>query len=80
MNQAGQSRLPVDYAEAQTCILLGIGGGLETAKNIFNWIYHGRNRKQCYYQPNCLVCKIRFLLKVLMLYTRFQWEKWRNKP
>jgi len=34
---------------------------------MLNWIYHGKNRKQCYYEPNCLVCMIRTLFVIIKI-------------
>lgn len=32
----------------------------------FSWIYHGDNIKQCYYEPDCVVCWIKLLYYVVV--------------
>ncbi|RLI22905.1 hypothetical protein DRO45_00030 [Candidatus Bathyarchaeota archaeon] len=34
-------------------------------KEMFSWVYHGKNRRQCYYRPNCLVCYVKLVLKLV---------------
>ena len=38
---------------------------MDVKNKMFNWIYHGKNRKQCYYEPNCLVCYTKLTLKLI---------------
>lgn len=35
-------------------------------------VYHGRNLKQCYYRPECLVCLLRSLVQVIKLRRRLR--------
>lgn len=35
---------------------------------MFHWLYHGKNRKQCYHEPGCIVCVIRFFFALLRLW------------
>lgn len=35
-----------------------------------SWIYHGKNVKQCYYEPSCLVCFIKATFKLLIMRTK----------
>jgi hypothetical protein len=32
-----------------------------------NLIWHGSNRKQCFYRPNCLVCVVKMLALIVMI-------------
>lgn len=34
---------------------------------MFSWLYHGKNRKQCYYEPACVVCFIRAFLRIIQI-------------
>ena len=34
---------------------------------MFNWVYHGKNKKQCYYRANCLVCYAKLFLHLIKL-------------
>ena len=34
---------------------------------VLSWLYHGRNQKQCYYEPCCLICMLAKLLELLKL-------------
>jgi hypothetical protein len=34
---------------------------------VFSWIYHGKNKKQCYYKPQCLVCYVKLFFYLLKL-------------
>jgi len=38
-----------------------------------SWLYHGRNGKQCYYEPNCMVCYARLFFSLLRM-----WKKYRK--
>jgi len=51
-----------------TCRELGkqsSNSGKEGAIIMFSWVYHGKNRRQCYYRPNCLVCYAKLVLKLV---------------
>jgi len=34
---------------------------------VFSWVYHGKNKKQCYYRPQCLVCYVKLFFELLKL-------------
>jgi hypothetical protein len=34
------------------------------------WIYHGRNRRRCWYEPNYLVCYVQLFFSVLRIWWR----------
>jgi len=58
----------------QNCLLLisSHGGGFSRKIKrgeikVFSWIYHGKNKKQYYYRPECLVCYVKLFFKLLKL-------------
>ncbi|RLG44115.1 MAG: hypothetical protein DRN81_05255 [Thermoproteota archaeon] len=32
-----------------------------------NFLYHGKDRKQCYYEPNCVVCVVKSVFQILRI-------------
>lgn len=38
---------------------------------LLSWLYHGRDEKQCFYEPCCLVCFVRLGFFILR-------ERWRD--
>ena len=42
----------------------GVNGSMV---KMFHWIYHGKDRKQRYYEPHCLVCYVWLLLRIIQI-------------
>jgi len=32
-----------------------------------NWLYHGKDKKQCYNEPSCLVCVVKTVISLLRI-------------
>ena len=49
---------------AVPCFILGL---IQYLKDKSSWIYHGKNKKQCYHEPHCLVCYIKLFFAILRI-------------
>jgi len=38
---------------------------------MFNWIYHGKDKKQCYNEPRCLVCLAKAFFEIIIAVQKY---------